>query len=140
MISIFSKQKPAELLHIINKYEPEDGRKELVEPQNFLQVAVLNLNEGQRFLPHKHIWKELGSLQTIAQESWVVIKGTIQVNYFDLDDSFLCSHNLSEGDASITLFGGHSYTILEKAYVYEFKSGPYLGQEKDKIFIENKFE
>ena len=42
---------------------------------------------------------------------------------------------LETGDVSITLYGGHTYTILEDALVYEFKTGPYTGQENDKIFL-----
>ena len=37
---------------------------------------------------------------------------------------------------SFTLQGGHNYLILEDdTLVYEFKTGPYEGQEFDKKFI-----
>jgi len=40
------------------------------------------------------------------------------------------------GDASFTLEGGHNYEILEdNTLVYEYKTGPYEGQEFDKTFI-----
>ena len=43
---------------------------------------------------------------------------------------------LNVGDASFTLEGGHNYEILEdNTLVYEYKTGPYEGQEFDKIFI-----
>jgi hypothetical protein len=43
---------------------------------------------------------------------------------------------LEPGDISLTLHGGHNYVALEEdTLVYEFKTGPYLGQEKDKVFI-----
>lgn len=137
MISVYSQKDPKQLLHIVNKFNPENSRQELVAPQNFLQVMSLSLKPGQMFPAHKHIWKDLESLASIAQESWVVVVGNIKVDYFDTDDTFLCSHNLRAGDATITLFGGHSYTVLEQSYVYEFKSGPYLGQDKDKVFIKD---
>ena len=45
---------------------------------------------------------------------------------------------LEPGDASFTLEGGHTYTILEDdTLVYEYKTGPYEGQELDKVFIDN---
>ena len=44
---------------------------------------------------------------------------------------------LKDGDCSITLYGGHTYEALEEGtLVYEFKTGPYEGQELDKRFIE----
>ena len=43
---------------------------------------------------------------------------------------------LLPGDASFTLYGGHTYKILEQdTIVYEYKTGPYLGQTFDKEFI-----
>jgi hypothetical protein len=135
MIEIYSKQDPTLLLHIINKMDRNKARHGLVEPQNFLQVMTLNLQAGQSFQPHIHLWKEINSTKSIAQEAWVVISGHVKANFFDINHKFLCTHELLPGDASITLFGGHSYEVIEDSFVYEFKSGPYFGQEKDKIFI-----
>jgi len=37
---------------------------------------------------------------------------------------------------SITLYGGHTYEIMEDdTLVLEFKSGPYYGQKLDKEFM-----
>ena len=36
----------------------------------------------------------------------------------------------------MTFEGGHNYEILEEnTLVYEFKTGPYEGIDKDKVFI-----
>ena len=62
-----------------------------------------------------------------------MIKGKIKVDYYDLDDQLLESFILSEGDCTITLYGGHNYTSLaDDTLVYEFKTGPYIGQSNDK--------
>jgi len=43
---------------------------------------------------------------------------------------------LNAGDASFTLEGGHTYEILEdNTIVYEYKTGPYEGQQNDKKFL-----
>jgi hypothetical protein len=48
----------------------------------------------------------------------------------------LTTEILHVGDASFTLEGGHNYEILEdNTLVYEYKTGPYEGQEMDKKFI-----
>ena len=56
--------------------------------------------------------------------------------FYDLDNSVLTTEILNVGDASFTLEGGHNYEILEdNTLVYEYKTGPYEGQEFDKVFI-----
>jgi hypothetical protein len=72
----------------------------------------------------------------MAQESWVVIKGRVKCILYDLDDSVIAEPILSPGDCSITLKGGHNYESLEEdTLVYEYKTGPYYGQQFDKTFI-----
>jgi hypothetical protein len=100
----------------------------------FLQVAGLRLTTGDTFRPHKHI--PIEKTTNITQESWVVIKGTVAALLYDIDDTLLAEVALNAGDLSITLYGGHTYRCDDDALVYEFKTGPYLGVEQDKVFIE----
>jgi cupin fold WbuC family metalloprotein len=111
------------------------GRKDIVSEENFIQCSALNLEKGKTFKPHKHIWKER-TRNIIAQESWIVIKGSVKCIFYDLDDKILAEPILKTGDASFTLEGGHNYLILEdNTLVYEYKTGPYEGQLMDKKFI-----
>ena len=49
----------------------------------------------------------------------------------------MCEPILNVGDCSITLEGGHTYTILENdTLIYEYKTGPYKGQENDKVMLD----
>ena len=55
---------------------------------------------------------------------------------YDIDDQIIAEPILKAGDASFTLYGGHTYSILEdNTIVYEYKTGPYEGQNLDKTFI-----
>ncbi len=136
MIKIYSRSNKGQLLHILYKRNDFDNRQDLVDPKEFLQVASLVLNKNQTFNAHKHLFKSTKNNKIIAQESWVVISGKIKVDYFDLNDLFIESYTLEEGDCTITLYGGHNYTSLtENTLVYEFKTGPYDGQSKDKILL-----
>jgi len=66
----------------------------------------------------------------------VIISGKVKAILYDLDDTIISEPVLDTGDVSITLYGGHTYEILEDdTLVYEYKTGPYLGPEKDKEFI-----
>ena len=135
---IYSKIKPEKLLHIVcSPSQVEEHRMDVVDDQNFLQLAILKYEKGKTFKPHKHIYKAVGK-QAIAQESWVVLRGKVKAIFYDEDDEILQEEILNEGDLSITLFGGHNYEILEeKTLVLEYKSGPYYGQALDKVFIDD---
>ena len=136
---IYSKIKAKKLLHIVYKYEDfkvqKNNRKDIVGEKEFIQLSALSMNNGQTFKPHKHIWKS-GEKKCIAQESWVVIKGSVKCILYDLDNSIIAEPILYPGDCSVTLEGGHTYLILEdNTLVYEYKTGPYKGQKNDKVFI-----
>lgn len=136
MEKIYSKKEPEKLLHIIiRKEDMKPGREDIVSEENFIQCSILNMSKGKTFKPHKHIWKER-TRNVIAQESWIVIKGSVKCIFYDLDDNVIAEPILYEGDASFTLEGGHNYLILEDdTLVYEYKTGPYEGQRLDKTFI-----
>lgn len=136
-------KKDGEIYHIVGRkidFFPEskqtlDKRVDLVDPENFLQVAMLSLPKNKTFDPHVHFWVENNYQSRIAQESWVVITGRIKVTYYDKLGEILDTDELREGDISITLKGGHNYEALEHSFVYEFKSGPYEGRDKDKVLL-----
>jgi len=136
MEHIYSKVEPGKILHtIVRKEDLTPGRKEVVSEDNFIQCAILNMEKGKSFKPHRHIWKER-TRNVIAQESWIVVQGSVKCIFFDLDDNIIATPILYPGDASFTLEGGHTYEILEdNTLVYEYKTGPYEGQSLDKTFI-----
>jgi cupin fold WbuC family metalloprotein len=136
MMQYFSKIDPQKLLHVVvRKEDLTPGRVEVVPEDNFIQCALLNMEKGKTFKPHRHIFKER-TRNVIAQESWIVIQGSVKCTFYDLDNSILVEPILNPGDASFTLEGGHTYTILEdNTLVYEYKTGPYEGQALDKIFL-----
>jgi cupin fold WbuC family metalloprotein len=137
MEKIYSKIEPNKLLHIIvRKDEIKNGRLDIVPEDNFIQCSILNLEKNKTFRPHKHIWKERNR-NVIAQESWIVIEGSVKCIFYDLDNTIISEPILKSGDASFTLEGGHNYLILEdNTLVYEYKTGPYEGQIFDKTFID----
>ena len=136
MKKIYSKISPDTLLHIVVKKEDlMPGRKDVVPEDNFIQCAILNMEKNKTFQAHKHIWKNR-TRDVIAQESWIVIQGSVRCTFYDIDDQIIEEPILNPGDASFTLEGGHTYTILEdNTLVYEYKTGPYEGQKLDKTFI-----
>jgi len=136
MEEIYSKVDPNILLHIIYRMSDiTEARTDVVPKSEFLQLASFKLAKNKTFRPHKH--KSSSKVADTTQESWVCIKGAVRCIFYDLDDAIIAERDLAPGDCSITLRGGHNYVSLEEGtLVYEFKTGPYFGQELDKIFIE----
>ena len=137
---IYSKVEEGRALHLIKRLSEieQQGvfRVDIVDPSNFIQCSSLNMAKGKTFKPHKHIFKERTYKKQIAQESWVVIKGSVKCIFYDIDDTIIAEPILYPGDASFTLGGGHNYLMLEDdTIVYEYKTGPYEGQKNDKVFL-----
>lgn len=136
MEQIYSKVDPTVLCHQVVRLDDIQDRHNVSEDHQFLQLATLRMQAGHTFRPHQHIWRPTPVDQIIAQESWVVIQGRVQVMFYDTDGSILQTVVLNAGDASMTFRGGHNYLILkDDTVVYEFKTGPYQGQALDKVFL-----
>lgn len=135
---IYSRIQDDKLLHIINRLNDIKNRTNVAPPEQFLQLATLNFDKGTTFKPHKHIWKNPNNEKVIAQESWIIVKGSVKIFMYDIDDKLLDEQILFPGDCSMTFEGGHTYTMLEdETIVYEYKTGPYNGQSNDKVFIKD---
>ena len=138
MKKIYSQVEPDKLLHIINRFDEIEGRIDVAPADQFIQLATLRMEKGKTFRPHKHIWKPAAKLEVIAQESWVVIQGSVKIFMYDLNDKLIGTEIINQGDCSMTFEGGHTYEILEEnTVVYEYKTGPYTGVENDKVFLED---
>ena len=136
MYKIYSKLNPTKHLHTVYRLNDITARNEVAEEHQFLQLATLRMDKGKTFRPHQHIWKPSLVDQIIAQESWVVIKGSVEVSFYDTDGALLEKQVINAGDCSMTFEGGHTYLILEDdTVVYEYKTGPYQGQALDKVFL-----
>jgi cupin fold WbuC family metalloprotein len=133
---IYSKKEPDKLLHIINRLDEIVERTNVAPDDQFIQLATLRMEKGKTFRPHQHIWKDSPKDKVIAQESWVVIQGSVRVYMYDIDGTLLETEIINKGDCSMTFEGGHTYEILEEdTVVYEYKTGPYTGIENDKVFL-----
>jgi len=138
MIHVHSAVDPSMLLLVINRKEDISvDRVDLSPGDQYLQCATKQLSKGTTFAPHKH--NELIRTTDITQEAWVFLKGRVAARFWDVDDKLIYETELREGDAAIVFRGGHSFEVLEdNTVLYEFKTGPYFGVEKDKTYIEEE--
>ncbi|MEK6889691.1 MAG: hypothetical protein AABW82_00725 [Nanoarchaeota archaeon] len=137
-MKIYSKVNPEQLLHIIWRYNfGEPGKMNFMVPETECMQGAAGVHLPKEYTfggPHKHLPQERSTSKT--QESFVVIKGNVEIELYDIDNKTLAKEILREGDCYIYLGGGHAFRILTpESFFYEFKNGPYFGREKDKEFI-----
>ena len=88
---VYSKLKQDIILHLIFRLEDnnkESNRQDIVDADNFLQCSYLKMPKNKTFKPHKHIFKNRQYDNQIAQESWVVIRGSVKCVLCEPD--FVC--------------------------------------------------
>lgn len=88
-----------------------------------LQLLTVKREKGEIVKKHTHEQKRRET-QSLA-ECLVVIAGKIKVDLYGLDDVLFDSVEISEGEAFITLEGGHEIEFLEDSQVFEIKNGPH---------------
>jgi cupin fold WbuC family metalloprotein len=135
--NIYSKKDKSLLLMTINKFSDiNKQRTDLCPEEQFLQISSKKIQKGIKFTPHKH--NPINRKTTITQEAWIVLQGKIRATFYDIDDRIIEEADLSPGDCAIVYYAGHGFEVLEDdTIIYELKSGPYFGVEKDKTPIIN---
>ena len=136
MEKIYSKKDSSFLLHVnYDIYESPAERVNLSEENHFLQVSAINLPKERIVKPHKHLPHSRETKHT--HEALIVMNGSLEVIYYDTDDSIICTRILNKGQCSVSFGGGHSFKVLEEnTKVYELKNGPYEGRDKDYAFLQ----
>ena len=118
-----------------NSKEPTYERMSMSNNDDLLQVGVTKFPQNFRGKSHKHLPIERKNTQ-ITQELWILIKGSITVEIYDIDNSLVKILEINSGDMLLYKNGGHSFiTEKEECILYEVKNGPYFGPDRDKQYI-----
>ena len=72
------------------------------------------------------------------QQMFVVQKGRVAVQLYKEDGTYITEIVLKAGDAIVLIHGVHAIRVIEDMQCISVKQGPYMGEEKDKIFVEEK--
>jgi hypothetical protein len=65
-----------------------------------------------------------------TQETLLVKRGKLRVDFYDEQHDYLESRILEAGDVVLLVEGGHGFEVLEELEMFEVKQGPYA---EDKI-------
>jgi hypothetical protein len=102
-------------------------------PESSFQFGLLAHEAGFVEPPHLHqpVKREINDLQ----QMFVVQRGVVAVQLYADDKALLKEVVLKAGDAIVLIHGVHAIRVLEDMQCISVKQGPFLGTEKDKLFI-----
>lgn len=89
------------------------------------QLAYMHHPAGKVIEPHVHnpVMREV----QYTQETLVIKRGKLRVDFFDEQQQYLESRVLEAGDVILLVQGGHGFEVLEEIEMFEIKQGPYAG-------------
>lgn len=122
------------ILAIIIKKKYYNEGVEFFTPDDFSQqLAYMSHKKGKIIDAHTHniIPREVN----YTKEVLVIRKGKLRVDFYEENQTYIESHEISEGDVILLAYGGHGFEVIEDCEMIEIKQGPFLG-EKDKVRFE----
>lgn len=102
-------------------------------PESSFQFGLLAHSAGFEEPPHLHqpVKREINDLQ----QMFVVQRGVVAVQLYADDKTLLQEVVLKTGDAIVLIHGIHAIRVIEDMQCISVKQGPFLGTEKDKLFV-----
>ncbi len=115
-------------LAIILRREFDDEGVHFMTPSDLSQqLGYMRHPAGKVIDPHVHnpVQREVH----LTQETLVLRKGRLRVDFYDTEKNYLESRVLRAGDVILLIEGGHGFEVLEEVEMFEIKQGPYAGDE-----------
>jgi mannose-6-phosphate isomerase-like protein (cupin superfamily) len=95
-------------------------------PHDFSQqLAYMRHPAGKVIEAHVH--NPIPRHVTYTQETLFIKRGRLRVDFFDDQQHYLESRELTAGDVVLLVKGGHGFEVLEALEMLEVKQGPYAG-------------
>lgn len=82
-----------------------------------------------------HIHKPIERIVAYTQETLIIKRGRLRVDFFDEQQNYLMSRELKAGDVILLIKCGHGFEVLEELQMIEIKQGPYAGERDKTRFV-----
>jgi hypothetical protein len=105
-------------------------------PESSFQFGLLAHKAG--FLEPPHYHQASTRIINDLQQMFVVQRGVVIVELYSDDGEKLKEVTLKTGDAIVLIHGVHAIRVVEDMQCISVKQGPFLGDENDKVFINQK--
>ena len=95
-------------------------------PSDFSQqLGYMNRPKGYKIQPHIH--NKVERTIKYTQEVLFIKNGSVRVDFYKTDKTYLLSKVLKKGDIILLSSGGHGFEMLEESEIIEVKQGPFAG-------------
>lgn len=102
-------------------------------PDSFSQqVGIMKRNKGYEIEAHLHLRQSRQIEYT--NEVLFIKSGLVRIDFYDNEQEYFGSFNLTSGDLIILVKGGHGFYFIEESIIIEVKQGPYIGEIDKKRF------
>jgi hypothetical protein len=97
------------------------------------QLAYMRHPAGKVIEPHVH--NPVNRSVQFTQETLLIRRGKLRVDFYDDEQNYLASRILEAGDVILLVRGGHGFEVLEELEMFEVKQGPYAGDDDKTRFV-----
>ncbi len=97
------------------------------------QLAYMQHPAGKVIAAHAH--NPVPRSVAYTPETLFIKRGRLRVDFFDEQQTYLESRELSAGDVILLIKGGHGFEVLEDLEMIEVKQGPYAGDQDKTTFV-----
>jgi hypothetical protein len=120
-----------QIIALIIRHEFEKDGIVFFTPGEFSQqLGYMKHAKGDVIQEHVHVLHVREIKYT--QETLLIKKGRVKINFYNLDKTFFTSRELKTGDVILLASGGHGFEFLEETEMIEVKQGPYCS-DQDKV-------
>ncbi len=106
---------------------------EFLTPSEFSQqLGYMKRPKGYLISPHIH--KIRNDTVQITNETLIIRKGKVRVDFYNLQKEYFESQVVKSGDVILLAQGGHGFEMLEPSEIIEVKQGPYNGDTDKERF------
>ena len=103
----------------------KEGIDFFTPPDFSQQLGYMNRPKGYKIQPHIH--QKIERTIQYTQEVLFIKKGSVRVDFYKNDKTYLNSKLLNQGDVILLSSGGHGFEMLENSEIIEVKQGPFAG-------------
>jgi hypothetical protein len=118
---------------IVRRQHDQQGITFFTPSELSQQLAYMHHPAGKVIAPHVH--NPMPRQVVMTQETLLIRRGKLRVDFFDETRNYVTSRILEAGDVILLVQGGHGFEVLEELEMFEVKQGPYTS-DADKTRFE----
>lgn len=124
------------LAYVWRKKLRVEGVKFLTPVDFPLQLGLMEHPKGKVIRTHRH--RDLRYKVNTTQEFLYIERGKVAASIYNNDWKLVKKFVLGPGDFMLSVAGGHGFRVLTASRIIEIKQGPYPGDAKAKIFMDEE--